>query len=128
MKKRVFVIAFICVTILLLQIQTDRKNHVETYSQIVRDMGYTVSDEPIEVVEFTIPEKFNDVYEKYNNMLMQNGYDLTPYKGRMCKRYTYLAEPGNVRANIIVCDGEIIGGDVSGITLDGIMIPIENNP
>ena len=98
------------------------------FSQIVRDMGYTVSEEPVEIVEFTIPEEFNAVYERYNNMLRQNGFDLTLYKGKKCKRYTYMIEPGDVRANIIVYDGKIIGGDISGITLDGIMIPIENNP
>lgn len=128
MRRSVFIIFSICIIGLFLWTQTIRENTDETYSHIVRDMGYTVSEKPVEVVEFTIPQEFNAVYERYNNMLMQNGFDLNRYKGRKCKRYTYMVEPGNVRANIIVCDGEVIGGDISGITLDGIMIPIENNP
>ena len=89
-------------------------------------MGYEdVSNIPYEVENFTIPENFSEVYIRYNNLLKTAGYDLTPYKGKECKRYTYLIESINARANIIVCDGKIIGGDISGITLDGLMIPID---
>lgn len=100
----------------------------DAFSDIVKEMGYTdVMETPYEVVEFTIPETFNKVYENYNNLLKESGYDLSRYKGKKCKRYTYLIPPGNIRANIIVHDGKIIGGDISGITLDGIMIPIKSN-
>lgn len=97
------------------------------FSQIVKEMGYDdVSERPYEVVEFTIPETFNDVYTRYNNLLKENGYDLSLYKGKTCKRYTYLIPSENARANIIVHDGKIIGGDISEITLDGFMLPIKN--
>lgn len=98
------------------------------FSQIVREMGYDdVSEKPYEVVEFTIPREFNAVYERYNALQRESGYDLAPYKGKKCKRYTYLIPSQNARANIIVNDGKIIGGDISSITLDGIMLPIKNN-
>jgi hypothetical protein len=96
----------------------------EVFSQIVEKMGYDVLKEPYERVEFTIPEKFSPVYERYNNLLKEAGYDLSHYKGRKCTRYTYLIPSQNARANIIVCDGEVIGGDICSITLEGIMIPI----
>ncbi len=95
------------------------------FSDAVRKMGYDVSNDPYEVVEFTIPEEFNAVYERYNNLLKEGGYDLSSYKGKKCRRYTYLIESENARANIIVYNGKIIGGDISGITLDGIMRPIK---
>jgi len=98
------------------------------FSGIVREMGYDdVSETPYEVVEFTIPEEFNNVWNNYNNLQKEKGYDLVPYKGKQCKRYTYLIPSENARANILVTDGKIIGGDISSITLDGIMIPIEKN-
>ena len=101
---------------------------VPVFSRIVREMGYDdVSEKPYEVVEFTIPEEFNAVYERYNALLKESGYDLAPFKGKKCKRYTYLIPSQNARANIIVHDGKIIGGDISGITLDGMMLPIKNN-
>ena len=91
-------------------------------------MGYEdVSEKPYEVMEFTIPSEFNNVWNNYNNLLRENGYDLAAFKGKRCKRYTYLIPSEDARANIIVCDGEIIGGDISSITLDGIMVPIKSN-
>ncbi len=98
---------------------------VPAFSQTVRDMGYEdVLETPAEVVDVTIPERFNAVYERYNNLLKEGGYDLTPYKGKKCKRYTYLIPSENARANILVYNGKIIGGDISSITIDGIMLPI----
>lgn len=99
---------------------------VPVFSRIVREMGYDdVSENPYEVVEFTIPQEFNAVYERYNALLKESGYDLSPFKGKKCKRYTYLIPSQNARANIIVHNGKIIGGDISGITLDGVMLPIK---
>ncbi len=97
------------------------------FSQTVKDMGYyDVSETPAEVVDVTIPMQFNAVYERYNNLLKEGEYDLTPYKGKKCKRYTYLIPSKNARANILVYNGKIIGGDISSITIDGIMLPIIN--
>lgn len=124
--KKIFIIAF-AVTILISVLGAVRimMPKTETFSQIVRQMGYDdVSENPYEVVEFTIPEKFNAVYERYNLLQKEGGYDLSNYKGKKCKRYTYLIPSQNARANIIVHNGEIIGGDISGITLDGIMKPL----
>ncbi len=105
-----------------------QKETEPAFSQIVKEMGYDdVSEKPFEVVEITIPKEFNNVWRNYNELLMENGFDLTPYKGKKCKRYTYLLPSENARANIIVYEGKIIGGDISGITLDGIMIPIKKN-
>ena len=89
-------------------------------------MGYTdVEKEPFEVVDVKIPENFGKVYERYNELQKEGGYDLSLYKGKKCKRYTYNIPSLNARANILVYNGNIIGGDISGITIDSIMIPVE---
>ena len=124
MKKYLFV-AIIAIGVVLSARFYESEN-VFSYSQVVRQMGYDVSENPYEVTEFTIPEEFNDVYINYNRLQKEGGYDLSSYKGKKCIRYTYLIPSVNARANIIVCDGKIIGGDICGITLDGIMIPIKN--
>ena len=125
MKRKLIVLSlYIGIIIIARAVQVPDKT---VYSDIVRQMGYEdVMENPCEVVEFTIPENFSPVYEKYNNLLKESGYDLSGYKGKKCVRYTYLIPSENARANIIVCGGKIIGGDVSGITLDGIMIPIKS--
>ena len=96
------------------------------YYMIAKEMGYgDVSETPQEIVEIYIPQKFNKVYQRYNELLKTEGYDLSPYRGKRCLRYTYPIPSLNARANILVYNGKVIGGDISGITLDGIMIPIK---
>ena len=95
------------------------------YYRIAEKMGFSdVEKTPYEVVKFTVPENFTPVYQRYNSLLEKNGYSLVPYKGKECTRYTYLIPSAGARANILVYDGKVIGGDISGITLDGVMIPI----
>ena len=97
------------------------------YGQVLVNMGYVPSAEPVEVVELVIPEQWGAVYMNYNELQRQGGFDLEPYKGRACVRYTYEIPDMFARGNILVCDGKIIGGDICSITLDGIMIPIERD-
>ena len=126
MKKYLLLLIISLGLILMFRISQERPQPV--FSEIVKQMGYDdVSETPYEVVEFEIPLEFNSVWENYNNLLKEKGYDLTLYKGKKCKRYTYLIPSENARANIIVSDGKIIGGDISSITLDGIMIPIKSS-
>ena len=125
--KKYLLLIIVSIGIILI-LRSYNMPYAPAFSQIVKEMGYDdVSEKPVEVVEITLPTEFNDVYEKYNALLKESGYDLSLYKGKKCKRYTYLIPSQNARANILVSDGKIIGGDISGITLDGIMIPIKSN-
>lgn len=126
MKKYLLLLIISVGFILVFRISQEKPQPV--FSEIIKQMGYDdVSETPYEVVEFEIPMKFNSVWENYNNLLKEKGYDLSLYKGKKCKRYTYLIPSENARANIFVSEGKIIGGDISSITLDGIMIPIKSS-
>ena len=126
MKKYLLLLIISVGLILVFRISQEKPQPV--FFEIIRQMGYDdVSETPYEVVEFEIPLKFNSVWENYNNLLKEKGYDLSLYKGKKCKRYTYLIPSENARANIIVLGEKIIGGDISSITLDGIMIPIKSS-
>lgn len=126
MKKYLLLLIISVGLILVFRISQEKPQPV--FSEIIRQMGYDdVSETPYEVVELEIPLKFNSVWENYNNLLKEKGYDISLYKGKKCKRYTYLIPSENARANIIVRGGKIIGGDISSITLDGIMIPIKSS-
>lgn len=125
MKKRVVIITTVIILVFTVVTVKFIAPDAQAFSRIVKEMGYDdVSEKPYEVVEITIPENFNAVYEKYNAMQKEGGYDLSKYRGKRCKRYTYLIPSRNARANILVYNGKIIGGDISGITLDGIMKPL----
>ncbi len=90
----------------------------------LESFGWEVSDEACEIVEVTIPAEFNAVYTEYNNIQKTQGFDLGEYKGTVVKRYAfevynYPDYPDYIRANVLVHDGKIIGGDICSTELDG---------
>ncbi len=95
------------------------------YYQIAAKMGYDVEKTPSEVADVIIPKEFGKVYIRYNSLQMEGGFNLEKYKGKRCKRYTYQIPSINARANVLVYNNVVIGGDISGITIDGIMIPLQ---
>ena len=74
------------------------------------------TDSKEESKEIIIPEQFNDVYNKYNEIQKQQNFDLTDYKGKTAVMYTYnitnYKDNDNVIANLIVYDGMLIGADL----------------
>ncbi len=95
----------------------------------IRFFGYDVVEEPVEIKDIVIPEQFNDTYISYNEIQISQGFDLSKYKGKSAKSYSYAVTnyPGvkdsekTVRANLIVYKGKIIAGDVCSVKLDGFM-------
>lgn len=108
------------------QIKRQSGKTEEQRQEFLTQLGWTVNPEPDEVVEVIIPKKFDEVYENYNNIQKEQGMDLSRYRGKHCKRYSYtvLNHPSgaqNVRLNLLVCQNKIVGGDVSALGLDGFM-------
>lgn len=92
----------------------------------LKHFGWEVEEEPAEIVEVAIPAEFNDVYQNYNKIQKEQGFDLTDYRQKRVKRYTYVVtnypnEPEEVHANLLVYEGAVIGGDICSLKLDGFM-------
>ena len=90
----------------------------------LESLGWQVAPEPIEVQEIVIPREWSPVYEAYNVMQQEAGFDLTDYKGRPAVRHThtvlnYPGQPEGVVADVLVSDGRVIGGAIQSIHLDG---------
>lgn len=90
--------------------------------------GWEIDEEAVEVKEVAIPEEFDETYQKYNELQELQGLDLEKYKGARAKFRSYKIKnyPGkensdNIRGNILIYDGCVIGGDVSSVELDGFM-------
>jgi hypothetical protein len=80
--------------------------------------GWGAEGDPLEILEVIIPKEFDEVYQRYNELQLQQGFDLSPMAGKRCKRYAYRVTgyPGSdepVRAHILVYQDKIIGGDIS---------------
>lgn len=92
----------------------------------LKSLGWETSDEPISCRDVIIPEEWNEVYTKYNELQLQQGFDLSKHRGKAAKIYTYTilnydGKPDNMVANLLICDGKLIGADVSCTELGGFM-------
>ena len=81
----------------------------------INSLGFE-TDSSEESKEIIIPTRFNDVYNKYNEIQKKQGLDLAEYKGKTAVMYTYhitnYGDNDNVIANLIVFDGQLIGADL----------------
>ena len=88
--------------------------------------GWEVEEEPLEIQEVLIPSEFDETYEKYNYIQKQQGFDLSRYRGKVCRKYVYALPgyPGGVedaRITLLIYKCRVIGGDISSPSADGFM-------
>lgn len=90
--------------------------------------GWQVETPAISEENVLIPKTFSEVFEKYNQLQLEQGYDLSRYAGTEVKLYTYRITNHNsdemVLAQLYVCKGQVIGGDIHSSALDGFMTGI----
>jgi len=84
----------------------------------LQSFGWQVQETPTETQEVRIPEEFNDVFTRYNQLQQSQGFDLSRYGGKAVKRYVYTITnyPGGSQdhcATVLVYRNKIIGGDVA---------------
>ncbi len=112
-----------------------KASNAEERIAFLSQFGWEVSKEPAEVAEIVIPSEFDETNEEYNALQKTQGFDLSEYKGQRVKRWSYTVNnyPGYenseavIRANILVLDGTVIGGDVCSTELDGFMQGLYQN-
>ncbi len=106
-----------------------KAENAEQRVAFLSQFGWEISKDPLEVCEVIIPSEFDKTYENYNKIQKNNGFDLSKYKGMRVKRWTYeiknypgyATDSGCIRANLLVYDGLVIGGDVCSVELNGFM-------
>lgn len=87
----------------------ERRNYLATF-------GWE-TEKDVEEKELTIPQSWNQVYTDYNEVQLNQGFDLTEYKGKKVTLYTYTIKNyensrQGIVADMLVCDGVLIGGDL----------------
>lgn len=84
--------------------------------EFLHGLGWETSESAIDVRSVIIPEDWNDVYNQYNDLQLEQGLDLSDYKGCAVEIYTYeiynYGEEDNIVVNLMICDGVLIAGDV----------------
>lgn len=104
--------------------------NTEERLEFLHSCGWEADPDSETAQQIQIPERFTTVYENYNQLQLQQGYDLAKYAGESCTLYSYtvLNYPDSdqtVIADIYVYKGRIIGGDVHSTNLNGFMIAVK---
>ena len=91
--------------------------------------GWKAESPALKEETILIPKDFSPVFEEYNLLQKQQGFDLSRYSGREVTLYTYKVLDSklgdNVLASLYVCNGCVIGGDVHSTALDGFMVALK---
>ena len=88
-------------------------------------LGYEVDENSVKTKDITIPMNFGDVYTEYNKLQKKAGFDLYKNRGKNATVFTYtLLYKEDTELHLIICDGEIIGGDIASVKLNGEMKPL----
>ena len=83
----------------------------------LESLGWQVESEPLETLQFLLPETLEEPYLSYNTLQIVQGFDLTPCCGKQLSRYTYTVTnyPGRaagVQANLYICELTPVAGDI----------------
>lgn len=101
--------------------------------RFLEEHGWNIKPDSASQEEVVIPKEFSEVYQRYNNLQLKQGYDLSAYRGEKVTKYTftvlnfteYDGTPcDNAEAHLLVCGGEIIGGDVCSLSMSGRMVGV----
>ena len=90
----------------------------------LQSLGWTVEAEPVETLQFLLPDTLEDPYLTYNELQKEQGFDLSACCGKQVSRYTYTVTnyPGRaegVQANLYICEESPVAGDILCPGADG---------
>ena len=90
----------------------------------LRSFGWELESEPLETLQFLLPETLEEPYLTYNDLQKTQGFDLSACCGKQVSRYTYAVtnypgRPDGVQLNLYVCEDLPVAGDVCCPGADG---------
>ena len=105
--------------------QNGRVKNEKARVAFLAECGWKVDSPALKEETVLIPKDFSPVFEDYNELQKQQGFDLSRFCGKEVKLYTYRVLDSRLGENILamlyVCNGTVIGGDVHSTALDGFM-------
>ena len=98
----------------------------EARIEFLAGYGWQVESEPVQAQQVTVPTEPGEVFLRYNELQVSQGYDLLQYSGDTLSRYVYRItnypdESGTYYATLLVKDGQIVGADVASSAKTGVM-------
>ena len=104
---------------------TDNPQRVE----YLLSLGWEVEPEPLETLQFLLPDTLEEPYLSYNQLQLPQGFDLEACCGKQVSRFTYAVTnyPGRsegIQANLYVCEELPVAGDLCRPGADGFQEPL----
>ena len=98
----------------------------ESRVEFLAGFGWQVEQEPVKTQQVTVPTEPGEVFLRYNELQVSQGYDLLQYSGEQLTRYVYRItnypdESSVYYATLLVKDGQIVGADVASSAKTGVM-------
>ena len=83
----------------------------------LQSLGWEVEAEPVETLQFLLPEALEEPYLTYNQLQLEQGFDLSACCGKQVSRFTYHVtnypdHPNGVQLNLYVCENLPVAGDI----------------
>ena len=94
--------------------------------EFLKEMGWEVGAEFDECKQILIPEEFNEVYNCYNDLQKQQGFDLSRHLGETCMQYSYVVtnypdKSQTVLVTLYVQGQRVIAGDIHSTAMNGFL-------
>ncbi|HPD88199.1 MAG TPA: DUF4830 domain-containing protein [Oscillospiraceae bacterium] len=80
--------------------------------------GWETGTEPSEVKTIVVPPEDDTLLQRYNEIQLGQGMDLTAFSGQEAVRYTYAvknSDDGGTRICLYVCDGVLAAADIASL-------------
>lgn len=91
--------------------------------------GWEVEIPAVSKENVVIPRSFSPVFENYNLLQKQQGFDLSQYCGMEVQLYTYNVLNSDIGDQVLavlyILNGSVIAGDVHSTALDGYMCGVK---
>ena len=97
----------------------DRIRFLEQY-------GWQVGTDEVEQAQVTLPEVLDETLQNYNQIQVEQGFNLEAYCGKTLTRYTYRITnyptgETDVVANLYQYENAVVAGDISSTKLGGFL-------
>lgn len=96
----------------------------------IASFGIETDESTCVIDEIIVPTEFNDVYENYNAIQKEQGFDLSLYKGKTLSRYTlevtnYTEKEKEVYAEVLTYRGKVVAADIYCTNAEGFILPLK---
>lgn len=131
LKKHRYLFAALSFTLIILavsygvsSVDASVNNMIVEYAS---NLGWNINPSPVSISHLVIPNQFDAVFETYNTVQKQSGFDISHFKGKRVCRYTYEVEnhvhskDSKVYLGILVFENRIIAGEISSTDINGFM-------